>query len=482
LVIVAAPSGRSLRLLSADQVRAIHEASLRVLSQTGVAMPLAPERQTQARELGLLVDSETERVRFPPALVEEAIDRAPSTYTLCARDPEDDVHIDGKWSHLALDGSAARLIDLETSELRSSTQLDLERAVRLADAVAQISILCPALSAADCAPQLQSIVETAALLTGSSKHALAMTVVDPLSADVAVEMAVEIAGGPEALRKRPILSGFQCPISPLSYDARSLQAAFVFAAAGVPTGFVNMAIACATGPASLAGTAVSTNAELLAGIALLQLFHPGAPTFYGSCNTVMELRRGGVTAGGPEDALLQAACIEMARFYRLPSCVGTFATGAKQLDWQAGVENALSGLVSLLAGADIVYGAGLLQAARVFSFEQLLLDCEIFDILRHLTAGIPVDEERLAVEVIEAVGPGGHFMEQEHTRGHMREIWQPALLDRMPLEAWREAGRPTARSRARERAREILAAHQPEPLHCEQQIREIIRTRSGSAR
>jgi trimethylamine--corrinoid protein Co-methyltransferase len=194
----------------------------------------------------------------------------------------------------------------------------------------------------------------------------------------------------------------------------------------------------------------------------------------------MELRSGGVTGGGPEDALMQAACVEMARYYGLPSCVGTFATGAKALDWQAGVENALSGAVSLLAGADIVYGAGLLQSAKVFSFEQLLMDCEIFDMLRYVAAGIPVDPESLAVEVIEAVGPGGHFMEQEHTVEHMREIWQPTLLDRMPLEAWKKAGRPAAVDKARERARQILATHQPEPLRCEQQIREIISARAGS--
>jgi len=391
-VIAAARSGTSLSVLSPDEIRAIHEASLRVLSETGVCMPLTPERQSQARELGLLVEPETDRVRFPPALLAEALDRAPSSYTLCARKPEDDALLDGKRSHLALDGSAVQLLDLETGEARSSTRVDLERAVRLADALDPISVLCPAMSAADCAPRMQPIIETATLLTGSRKHALAMTVVDPVSAEAAVQMAVEIAGGPDALRRRPILSGFQCSISPLSYDASSLAAAFVFAAAGVPTGFVNMAITCATGPATLAGSVVLTNAELLSGIALLQLFYPGAPTFYGSCSTVMELRRGGVTGGGPEDALLQAACVEMARFYRLPSCVGTFATGAKVLDWQAGVENALSGAVSLLAGADIVYGAGLLQAAKVFSFEQLLMDCEIFEMLRCLAAGIPVDE------------------------------------------------------------------------------------------
>jgi trimethylamine--corrinoid protein Co-methyltransferase len=467
-------------VLGPDEVRALHDASLRVLSETGVTMPLPPEQQDRARDLGLLVEPETQRVRFPPALVARALALAPTRYTLCARNPQHDVVIGAGRSHLSLDGNAVQIIDLDTGELRSSSRADLESAVRVADALDSISILCPALSAADCAPRMQPIVETAALLTGSSKHAQAMTVVDPASAEAAVQIAAEIAGGRDALRQRPILSGFQCSISPLSYDAGSLQAAFVFAAAGVPTGFVNMAIACGTAPATLAGSAVLTNAELLAGIALLQLFYPGAPTFYGSCNTVMELRRGGVTGGGPDDALLQAACVEMARFYGLPSCVGTFATGAKGPDWQAGVENALSGAVSVLAGADIVYGAGLLRAAKVFSFEQLLMDCEIFDMLRCMAAGIPVDHERLAVEVIDAVGPGGHFMEQNHTVEHMREIWQPALLDRMPLEAWKKAGRPTALDRARERARQILATHQPEPLRCEQQIREIVFARAGS--
>ena len=194
-MIVSARSERSLSVLSADEVRAIHDASLRVLSETGVTMPLAPQHQAQARDVGLLVDSETQRVRFPPHIVTPALARAPSSYTLCARNPEDDLLLDGSRSYLTLDGNAVQLIDLETGELRSSTRADLESAVRLADALGPISILCPALSASDCAPRMQPVVETATLLTGSSKHALAMTVVDPVSAEAAVQMAAEIAGG-----------------------------------------------------------------------------------------------------------------------------------------------------------------------------------------------------------------------------------------------------------------------------------------------
>ena len=194
-MVVSADPERSLTVLGAEKVRAIHEASLRVLSETGVTMPLAPSQRDQARELGLLVDSETERVRFPTAIVAQALARAPSSYKLCGRNPEDDLLLDGKQSHLTLDGSAVQLIDLETGELRPSTRADLESAVRLADALGPISILCPALCAADCAPPAQPLVETATLLTQSSKHAQAMTVVDPASAEAAVQMAAEIAGG-----------------------------------------------------------------------------------------------------------------------------------------------------------------------------------------------------------------------------------------------------------------------------------------------
>ncbi len=194
-MIARADSGRSLTLLGEEKIRAIHEASLRVLGETGVRMPLAPSRQAQARDLGLLVDPETERVRFPPEIVAQALARAPSCYELCGRNPEDDVLLDGSRSHLSLDGNAVRLIDLETGDLRPSTRADLESAVRVADALGSIRVLCPPLSAADCAPRMQPLVETATLLTRSSKHAQAMTVVDPVSAEAAVQMAAEIAGG-----------------------------------------------------------------------------------------------------------------------------------------------------------------------------------------------------------------------------------------------------------------------------------------------
>jgi trimethylamine--corrinoid protein Co-methyltransferase len=463
-----------LELLSAPEIEAIHETSLRIMERTGLVMPLSRERQEQAADLGLKVDRENDRIHFPPGIVEAALLKAPRGYTLCGRNPENDLVLDGRRGYLSLDGCGTDVVDLETSRVRPSALSDLEAAIRVADALPQISFLWPVVSARDCPAKVQPLYELQAMLSQSSKHAQAMTVVDRANAAATVEIAAAVAGGRKALRERPLVSSFQCSFSPLSYERSALEAAFVFGEAGIPTGFLDMTIGCGTAPATLAGNAALANAEVLAGITLFELFFPGAPTFYGSCSTMMELRSGDVVCAGPEDLLLQAAACQQARFYGLPSSIGTFATGAKTGDWQAGVDNALSAAVSQLCGADLMSGAGLLNAARIFSFEQLVMDCEIHDLVQAVGRGIPVNPDTLAEDVIHAVGPRGHFLTAAHTRAHLREIWQPTVMERTPWGQWEKQGRPSANTKAREKARQILASHVPEPLPGSDRIREII--------
>jgi len=303
-----------------------------------------------------------------------------------------------------------------------------------------------------------------AQFANTGKHVQLMTAVTPEAATGAVEMARIVAGGEAALRGRPVISAFQCSISPLTYDAGPIEAAVTFAEAGVPCGFVVMPIACATAPATTTGALVQSNAEVLAGITVLQALVPGAPTFYGACGTVMDLRSGAAACGGPEDLLFQMASAQLARHYGIPASIGTFATGAKAPDWQAGMENALSGLASWLAGADMLCGAGLLYGARVFAHEELLLDTELFDIVRHMAEELAFSDEDLAVLVIEGVGPGGHFLGEPHTLANMRRMWRSRFYDAGTWEGWEAAGRPEPRERARERARSILAEHVPAPL------------------
>jgi trimethylamine--corrinoid protein Co-methyltransferase len=202
---------------------------------------------------------------------------------------------------------------------------------------------------------------------------------------------------------------------------------------------------------------------VISALALIQLAYPGAPVFYAAAQTVMDLRTGGYTGGGPEDFLFGGASNALADFYHVPLSMGAFATGAKEPNWQAGLENSLSTWMACAAMSDMLSGVGLLDGSRVWSCEQMLLDCEIFSIVHQMMNGLPVNHETLALDVIHAVGPGGHFLKQRHTRDHMRALWLPHFLDRRPYQEW-EQQRDGARDWARAQAQHILQTHQPDPL------------------
>ncbi len=469
------PLTNTLKVLTEQARERIHEGTLRTLDRVGVEVRSASmiERLGKA---GVRVEPDAGRVRFPPDMVEAALAEAPRTLLLAGREPACDLALDGANGYLAVDGNAAEILDLDTDERRASTKADLAQVSRVADALPQIGFLWQAVAARDTPLPTQPLHELHAQYTNSSKHVQLMTAALPEQAEGAVEIARIVAGGEPELRDRPVLSSFQTSLSPLTYDGPALEAAVVYAEAGVPAGFVAMPISCATAPATRAASLVQSNAEVLAGIVSLELLVPGAPTFYGACGTVMDLRTGAAACGGPEDLLFQMASAQLARRCGLPSSIGTFATGAKSADWQAGVENGLSGIGSWLGGADMLCGAGFLYGARVYSIAQLVLDTELFDLVRHLADGVPVTDEELALEAIEAVGPGGHFLAQPHTLRNMRRRWRSRVFGSETWEDWEAAGKPEPRERARELARRILAEHVPLPLSqgVEERILEVI--------
>ena len=233
-------------------------------------------------------------------------------------------------------------------------------------------------------------------LNNTGKHIVMMTAVTPEQAVASAEMAAVAVGGEQALREQPILSAFQCSVSPLVYDGGPLAAAVEFAKADVPSGFMVMPILGATSPITRAGTMVVNNAEVIGGVIAHQLLAPGARTFYASAVTTMDLWSGAANCGGPEDLVFQMSNAQLARAYGLKSMVGTFATGSKTSDWQGGVENALSGFASWIAGVDMASGAGLLYAARVFSAAQLVLDAEVWDLICSDVGGDPELGPRIA--------------------------------------------------------------------------------------
>ena len=452
----------SLNILSDEDVRRIHTATLDVIQNIGVRFP--SHRALDIWEAhGALVDRQTMVVRAPGHLIEEALKTAPPAYALAARDPSQDLMMDGDHVFVGTDGCGVQVIDIYTGERRRSCLQDVADIARVADDVEEVAFHWVAVSAQDCPPRSRSLHELRAIWENSTKHVQTESIYSEREAQASIEMAATIVGGRAALRQRPVLSLMQCTAPPLGHDGGSVEAALIGAEAGLPTGFMTMTSCLTTAPATLAGNLVVGNAEVISGLALIELAYPGAPVFYSAAQTASDLRTGGYTGGGPEDFLFGAATNVLADFYNVPLSMGSFATGAKEPDWQAGIENSLSTFMASIVMSDMLLGVGLLHGSRIWSFEQMLMDCEIFDVVRKMLEGIVVDDETLALDVIRAVGPGGNFLAHKHTKKHMRELWVPRLFDRRPYNVWEEK-RDGPRDWARQKAQDILKNHQPDPL------------------
>lgn len=452
----------SLQLLSPQDLAKIHRATLDVIEHAGVRFPSPKALEIWASH-GASVDRDTSIVKAPGSLIEEALKKAPPVYMLAARDPAQDLPLDGNHVFVGTDGCGVEVLDIHTGERRRSCLQDIAEIARVADFLEEVAFHWVAVSAQDHPPESRGLHELKAVWENSTKHVQTESIYHAGEAAVAVEMAAAVAGGRQELRQRPLLSIMQCTAPPLGHDGGSLEAALVSAEAGLPVGFMTMSACLTTGPATLAGNLVVGNAEVISALALIQLAYPGAPVFYSAAQTASDLRSGAYTGGGPEDFLFGAAGNLLSDYYNVPLSMGSFATGAKQPDWQAGIENSLSTFMASIVMSDMLLGVGLLHGSRIWSYAQMLMDCEIFSIIIKMMEGIPVDDESLALDVIKAVGPGGNFLKQKHTLKHMRDLYLPKYMDRRPYNQWEEQ-QDGAAEWALAQARQILHTHQPEPL------------------
>ena len=466
----------SLSVLTPEEVGKLHSATLNIIENVGVRFP--SRRAIAIWEAhGAQVDHNSMVVKAKPELIEAALKQAPPAYSLAARDPAQDLPLDGNHVFLGTDGCGVEVIDIHSGQRRTSCLQDVAEIARIADDVEEIAFHWVAVSAQDKPAATRSLHEIKAVWENSTKHVQTESIYNETEARIAIEMAAAVAGGKEALRKRPLFSLMQCTAPPLGHDGGSLDTALLAAEVGIPTGFMTMAACLTTGPATLAGTLAVGNAEVISATALLQLAFPGAPVFYAAAQTASDLRSGAYTGGGPEDFLFGAATNVLANHYNIPLSMGSFATGAKEPNWQAGIENSLSTFMACIAMSDMLLGVGLLHGSRIWSYEQMLMDCEIYAMVRKVLEGIVVDDETLALDTIQAVGPGGNFLAQKHTLKHMREIFLPQFMDRRPYNAWEEK-RDGAREWALAKARGILEKHQPDPLdvRLSEELQKMIRS------
>lgn len=456
-------TGGQYRPLTNEDVQRIHEASLTVLERTGVKVEL-PKALDLFRSAGAWVDGSI--VRIPRSMVEDAVDKAPSRVLLCGREEKHDLVLEDKRVYLGTGGAALTVIDLETGEARPASLQDVADIARLVDALENIHFYLRPVVAQDVPKELLDVNKYYAALSNTTKHVMASAYSVPSAREV-IEMASIIAGSEEALRERPIISFITSwMISPLHFATETTQVLAEIVRHRIPVVLGSTPMAGSTSPVTLAGTLVQINAEELAGVVFTQLVSSGAPVLYGAVPSLADMRTGSYVGGGVEFGMLNAAVAQLAQFYELPLYNSAGLTDSKIPDIQAGYEKAFSILQAALAGANFIHhAAGMLESMRAVAYEQYVIDDEILGMAMRAVRGIEVDDETLAVQVIDRVGPAGHFLAERHTIQHMRsEFFYPRVADRQSREDWEAAGALDARERARQRAKEILATHRPDPI------------------
>jgi trimethylamine--corrinoid protein Co-methyltransferase len=462
------PRQFQLEAISPEHIQKIHEASLDVLERVGFSTNsdmLLKRMADEGQKVEFGQGGENGRVWLDPDFVMAKVELAPRHYTLGARNPENDLAIDGLHMSMSTDGCPAHMLDLETGERRNSNKQDIVDITRLADALPQIGLVWQSASASDKIVPVRPMHETHAQWPNTSKHIMQMTAVDPLNARGLLDMLEVLQGSKEAIQERPIMSNFQCIISPLHWDAPPIEALDMLAAAGIPVGICSMPMAAATAPATIAGTIMMANAEILSGVVIMETLNPGSRTFYVSYASTIDMSSGRMNpTWGGEETWLELAGPVMARFYDIPAVHSTMGTGSLAHDWQAGAQNMLSVMGSMVFAGDIMTGAGSLNADSIYSLQGLVLDAEIMEMAYQWVKGFEVTDESLAVETVANVGPGGHFLGEKHTMDHMRDFRRSDVMNRLDWEGWTEAGRPTPEDAAKEKVRQILATHEVDPL------------------
>jgi trimethylamine--corrinoid protein Co-methyltransferase len=447
---------RPLCILGRDDVERIHEASLDVLADVGVMFH--SQRALDVLEAhGAIVDRETTVARIPAAAVEEAVSTLPRTFTLGGRTPEFDLPIDGEHVYLTSDGCATFVREADGT-VRPSTKQDVYEAARVVEGLPNLSATSALVSAQDAPGESRVLHEFDACMRASRKHTIVVSIKDAAEARSLIRMAEAVAGGSAELKARPTFSVILCTVSPLHQERFGMDLAFALAEAGIPMMLYPMPILGATAPVTPAGTAVVNNTEILAAITVVQLACPGAKIVHAGGPTALFMRTGAYFANVPEALMLRAVQAQMAARYGMPAGLGWGGTKAKQPEAQSGYENTLGMLLEFLAGADFLFGAGLLDSVQQMSLEELVIADEVFGMVTRLVRGVEVGRETLAVDLIKKLGFRGDYLFEPHTRAHVRELWQARLGETGTYESWQNAGSPRLQDKARAVADGILAS------------------------
>lgn len=455
-----------LTVLKEQQADRIHEASLKILSHTGVEVQ-NEEALSLLSKAGAVIDGNL--VKIPSHLVAEAIEKAPASIPIYDRQGQVAMTLEDGRSYFGTGSDCPSVIDPDTGLHRDSTKADVARAARLCDGLPNYDFFMSMGIASDVSRITSYVHQFDAMIRNTGKPIVFTAHGEADIRDI-FDLAMAAGGvDRDELKTRPRYIHYNEPISPLLHSPDGLAKMMFCADNGIPMIYIGSPMLGASAPVTLAGCIAQTNAESLSGLVIHQLKCPGAPFIYGADATILDMNTMTFGYGAPELQLMDIAFADLARRYQLPFFCIAGATDAKVLDAQAGAEMALSLLISILNGCNLIHDVGYLEGGMCSSAESIVMGDELIGMVKRYLAGFDIDEDTLALDVIDRVKPMGDFLSEEHTlENYRRDVWYPSIFDRRRYEAWFADGGEEINKPLYRKARAILADHQNPVLSAQQ--------------
>jgi len=451
------------RILTDEQIARIHNASLAILEKTGVIVP-HEDMLNRFEDAGASVDRADQRVRIPADLVALSIESAGKQFTLYGRDMQKTAAFgQGRRNYNTIAGEAHWLDEIG-AQRRFATMDDVATAARFCDALPQINIVGAMADPHEIDVSWRCVAVLAEMLRHTVKP-VHFWLHDRASAKFLLEITKALRGGKADAAARPLWYAFLEPISPLRFPFHGVDLLLQVAELHVPVSIGPMAQMGLSAPATVAGTLAQENAEILAGICITQLAREGTAVCYGGICHAFDMRTTQMIFSGPEQAIFGVAMTQMGKHYGLPVYINVGLTDSKRPDAQAGMEAAATLALGAAAGADIFGHLGISGVDQAASLDMLVLQHEVVRYVESLCREIDFSDDALALGEIDAAGPGGTFIDREHTAAHFRaELWQPHLLDRRFYQNWRDNGATDMAQRIEAEKRRLSQQSESHPL------------------
>lgn len=458
-----------LTTLSLKQCERIHEAALSILGRTGVVFQ-CQEAIDILRKGGAKIDGE--RVFIPPSMVEKALKTVPKEFTLHDQEGNPKFAVGGRNCLFGTGSDCLNILDHRTGEHRAPVTNDLIELVTLCDSLPNIDFLMSMVIPADFPRSVADRIQMETMLTYSNKPIIAVSFSSEGTKDI-LKMAETVAGGEENLRTHPFVIHYMQPVRALVHNEDTVQKLLYTARKGLPCLYLVSAIMGISSPITAAGYQAMGCAGQLAALVLAQLVREGAPFIVrGGRIVVVDMKTMLATFADPGNRIFSS---DMAHFYNLPSFGTAGCSDSKLMDWQAVAEASLTLMADALVGANLIHDVGYIEAGVTYSAEMLVLCDEIISWIKNFKKGAPVNDETLALDLIDELGFNGDFLTTDHTFRHFREQWEPTLFDRKNYEKWKEAGGVDCNTKVRQRIEKILSEHRCRelPPAVRQRLREI---------